>query len=156
MTRRASEVADYCLFLDSDVSDVPADAIKTMLSARRHVVMANCLRQNGQTFDQNAFVLKRRPNFAYLYRAVGSDGTVYPSRRADHRYYVDDLKFLRIAPLDSVGGTLLLIDNDVIRAGVEFTAEPYKYHLETESFAIMARDRGFDVCGMPDVVIRHV
>ncbi len=156
MAQRAAELADYCLFLDADVCAVPPDAIKSMLSARRHVVMANCLKQNGRTFDKNAFVLARRPTFSYLYRAVSSDGTVYPSGRADHRYYVDDLKFLRIAPLDSVGGTLLLIDNEVIRAGVEFTAEPYKYHLETESFAIMARDRGFDVCGMPDVVIRHV
>src|SRR5690606_6801333 len=59
--QKAAELADFCLFLDGDVSEVPADAVKTMLSARRPVVMANCLDQHGKPFDQNAILYAQRP-----------------------------------------------------------------------------------------------
>jgi len=151
---QAAERAEHCLFLDVDVSSVPSDAIQTMLSARRPVVMANCLDEAGEPFDLNAFLYGIRPDFSYLYRYGAMKGLLQPPV-GKRRAYLPDLSYLRITPLDGVGGTLLLVDNAVFRAGVVFPAEPYKLHIETEGFAIMARDHGFEVCGLTDLVVVH-
>jgi hypothetical protein len=38
---------------------------------------------------------------------------------------------------------------------VVFPETPYKYHLETEGFGLMARERGFSVVGMPNLKVVH-
>jgi len=47
----------------------------------------------------------------------------------------------------------MLVDKSVVEAGVRFAAEPYKYHLDAEAFCIAARDKGFEVCALPNVVV---
>lgn len=153
LAQRAMAQAEYCVFVDVDLSELPADAIQTMLAARRPVVMANCLDEKGAVFDQNAFLYGSRLGLRYLYLHGGLKG---PSQRPSGApSYLPALAYLRVAPLDAVGGTLLLVDCAVFRAGVVFPAEPYKLHIETEGFAIMARDHGFEVCGLPDLVVVH-
>jgi hypothetical protein len=154
MAHKAMEIADYCLFLDVDLEQMPADALRTMLSARRPVVMANCLDQHGKAFDQNAFLYVERPDFYYLYRYGALEGLLQPPA-GNRRHYLPDLAYLNVTPLDGVGGTLLLVDCAVFRAGVTFPSEPYKLHIETEGFGLMARDKGFEVCGLPGLVVVH-
>ncbi|SFZ86283.1 Glycosyltransferase sugar-binding region containing DXD motif-containing protein [Devosia enhydra] len=154
MAKRAAEIADYCLFLDVDLTEMPPDGLRTMLAARRPVVMANCLDQEGKVFDQNAFLYVERPDFYYLYRYGALEGLLQPPS-GNRRHYLPDLAYLNITPLDAVGGTMLLVDCDVFRAGVVFPSEPYKLHIETEGFGLMARDHGFEVCGLPGLIVVH-
>lgn len=154
LAQQAAALADHCLFVDVDLSELPPGAIHAMLAARRPVVMANCLDEKGAAFDQNAFLYGMRPNFRYIYRHGGLKGLLQPPA-GRNRHYLTRLGYLRITPLDAVGGTLLLVDCAVFRAGVVFPATPYKLHIETEGFAIMARDHGFEVCGLPDLKVVH-
>lgn len=57
----------------------------------------------------------------------------------------------RLLPVDGVGESFVLIDRTVIEAGVRFPAEPYKLHRGAEAFGIMARDKGFEAAGLPQV-----
>ena len=47
----------------------------------------------------------------------------------------------------------MLINRAVVEAGVRFAETPYKLHLGAEAFAIMARDKGFEACGLTDLVV---
>ena len=76
-----------------------------------------------------------------------------------------------VVPLDSVGGTMLLIRADVHRDGLIFP--PFLYgkrnpliradnflapgegEIETEGLGVMARDMGYECWGMPNLEILH-
>jgi hypothetical protein len=148
------EKADFTLWVDADMQAVPADAIQTLLSARKPVVMANCLHPDGSNCDLNAFVYRGRSQFRGLYKYGGRKGLYQPPYGFD-RGYLPEQTYLRIVPLHGVGGTTLLVDNDVFRAGVRFPEEPFAFHLETEGFGLMARSRGFEVAGLPELVVVH-
>jgi hypothetical protein len=57
--------------------------------------------------------------------------------------------------LDGVGGTMLLIKADLHRQGLVFPVAPYRRRIETEGLAMMARDMGHSVWGMPNLEIMH-
>ncbi|KAI8055922.1 Anp1-domain-containing protein [Syncephalis plumigaleata] len=60
-----------------------------------------------------------------------------------------------LVPLDSVGGTLLLVKAEVHRSGVLFPSMVYKHQIETEGFGLMARDAGYNIYGLPHLKILH-
>ena len=49
----------------------------------------------------------------------------------------------------------LLVKSEVLKQGVHFSEEPYHYHIETEGFSLMAKERGFTVVGMPNLTVVH-
>jgi hypothetical protein len=144
----------YTLWIDADMAEVPPDAIRRLLAARRPVVMANCLYPNGEACDLNAFMYTGKSLFRGLYKFGRKEGLYQPPSGYSRRY-LPDQAFLRITPLHGVGGTTLLVDNEVFRAGVNFPEAPYLYHIETEGFALMARAKGFEVAGLTDLVVTH-
>ena len=151
---KLAEAHEYCFFVDVDLSEIPSSILQEMMATREDVVMANCLDEKGKPFDLNAFFYEQYPTFSYLYRYARKDGLLQPPIGYP-RIYLTDLEYLNIVPLDSVGGTALLIKSQVLREGVHFPETPYKYHIETEGFGLMAREKGFSVVGMPNLKVIH-
>jgi hypothetical protein len=105
-------------------------------------VLPHCvLDYGGVTFDQNAW-------------------------RDKGRLHLDDLRDEGdLVPLDTVGGTMLLIRADLHRDGLIFPPVPYRPghpkarrgegELETEGLGILAGDLGETCWGMPNLEIIH-
>jgi hypothetical protein len=133
---------DWVLWLDVDVIDAPADVLEQLLATGKEIVQPNCvLLPGGPTFDRNAW--------------------------RDHgRLHLDDLRDEGdLVPLDTVGGTMLLVRADLHREGLVFPTFPYgvghplarpgRGEVETEGLGILAHDMGYSCWGMPNLEIRH-
>ena len=59
-------------------------------------------------------------------------------------------------PLDGVGSSFVLLSRGVLEAGVNYAEAPYKLHSGGAALGIMARDRGFEVAGLPQVEVVRV
>ena len=145
--------SDYVLFLDVDLDHVPTDIVQTLLGAEAPVVMANCVDEHDRVFDLNSFFYEHEPTFSYKSKAL-KDGLFQPAAKWP-RMYLSDVAYLNKVPLDCVGGTCLLVEQSVFRSGVRFPEEPFRYHIETEGFSLLARERGFEVLGLPNVKVVH-
>lgn len=139
--------ADYTLLVDGGVIDVPPDALERLLSGRRPVVAANCVNQDGRTADRSLFRYKDGAPFKILYKDGAVSGSL--QRQPVYRKPLAEQTAFSILPLDGVGESFVLVRRDVIEAGVRFAETPYKLHLGGEAFGIMARDKGFEVAGLP-------
>jgi hypothetical protein len=51
---------------------------------------------------------------------------------------------------------MLLVDASLHRGGLRFPELPYRDHIETEGFGLLARDLGVGAIGLPQVEILHV
>ena len=156
---RALGDEDWVLWLDVDVLDYPPDVLDRLLATGKDIVQPHCLhRSGGATFDRNAW-------------------------RDRGRFHLDDLRDEGdLVPLDTVGGTMLLVRADAHRNGLIFP--PFLYgkrsrrirprngfvrrwqigrllageavgEIETEGFGILAHDMGYECWGMPGLEIRH-
>jgi len=142
---RALQDEAWVLWLDSDVSEYPADILQRLLATKKQILQPNCVYDyGGPSFDLNAW--------------------------RDHgRLHMHDLRNEgELVPLDSVGGTMLLVQADLHRDGLVFPAFPYglqnprirstnywQGEIETEGFGIMAADMGVQCWGMPYLEIKH-
>jgi len=142
---RALRDEEWVLWLDSDVCEYPEDILQRLLAAGKDIVQPNCVCEyGGPSFDLNAW--------------------------RDHgRQHLHDLRQEgEVVPLDSVGGTMLLVKADVHRDGLIFPPYPYGLEsprvrtdndwcgeIETEGLGIMAADMGVQCWGMPRLEIRH-
>jgi glycosyltransferase involved in cell wall biosynthesis len=148
---RALVDEDWVLWIDADIMDYPADIVERLLATGKDIVHPHCVIQRPdkekQTHDLNAW--------------------------RDHgRLYMDDLRAEGdLVPLDSVGGTMLLIRADVHRDGLIFPPFPYgrrntlirannffsssEGEIETEGLGVMASDMGYECWGMPNLEILH-
>jgi len=140
---------DWVLWLDVDVVEYPPDLIQRLLAAGKPIVHPHCVtRYGGPTFDRNAWAGKP-PRTMDAMRGEGP-----------------------LVPLDSVGGTCLLVAADLHRDGLVFP--PFLYgrahrsarvpgpwapllpgEIETEGFGLMARDMGAQCWGLPGFEILH-
>jgi glycosyltransferase involved in cell wall biosynthesis len=145
--------SDYVLFLDVDLAHVPTDIVQSLLGAEAPVVMANCVDELDRVFDLNSFFYEHEPTFNYKWKAL-KDGLFQPAAKWP-RMYLSDVAYLNKVPLDCVGGTCLLVEQSVYQSGVRFPEEPFRYHIETEGFSLLARERGFEVLGLPNVKVVH-
>lgn len=145
---RALDDEEWVLWVDVDVASYPPDVVSRMLTTGKSIVHPHCVvAPGGRSFDGNAW------------RDRGA--------RTLH-----DLRGHGLVRLESVGGTMLLIRADIHRDGLVFPAFPYgtrSPHLrpqnavtgrrggevETEGLALMAKDMGHEVWGMPDLEIVH-
>jgi hypothetical protein len=133
---------DWVLWLDVDLTFYPPDIIERLLDVGKNIVQPHCvLDPGGPTFDQNAW-------------------------REKGRYHLDDLRDEgAVVPLDTVGGTMLLIRADLHRDGLIFPPFPYRPghprarggegELETEGLGLMAADMGETCWGLPHLEIIH-
>lgn len=143
--------ADKLLIVDGAVRSIPPDALLQMLAARRPVVCGNVVDAAGRRADPALFRLKDGTHFRILYKLGGTSGEV--RRDPDYRSYLTKQKVFRLLPVDGVGESFVLIERAVVEAGVRFPDTPYKLHRGAEAFGIMARDRGFEAAGLPQLKV---
>ncbi|THD66231.1 MAG: hypothetical protein E7813_13185 [Bradyrhizobium sp.] len=145
---RALQDEQWVLWLDVDIVEYPKDVLEQLLAVNRDIVHPHCVTAfGGDSFDLNAW----------------SDGG---NKR------MSDMRGAGLVRLESVGGTMLLVRADRHRDGLVFP--PFFYgnksrwirdphplattalgEIETEGFAIMAKDMGIECWGLPDLEIRH-
>jgi hypothetical protein len=82
------------------------------------------------------------------------DGLFQPPR-GQSRLYTDALREEPLAPIDSVGGTALLVNADLHREGLIFPPFGYRGYIETEGLAMMAKDMGVTSFALPGLSITH-
>jgi hypothetical protein len=141
---------EWVLWLDVDVIEFPADIIETLISYRRDILQPHCVKQHGgQTFDRNAW----RDHGTLVMHDLRTEGD--------------------IVPIDTVGGTMLLVRADCHRDGLIFP--PFLYgkrnskvrrrddismpdeegEIETEGLGILASDMNLQCWCLPHLEIIH-
>lgn len=144
---------DGCAIVGPSFEAAPDDAVLQLVSARRPVVSGYSIDADGREQNPRGF-LYHANLFKYLFRQGGRDGVV---RDVDsgNRLPLRHSRALTIAPMTSVGADFLYVDRAVIDAGVRFPkpGAPYKLHTGSTGFALMARDRGFEVCALPNLEV---
>lgn len=141
---------DWVLWLDVDVIDYPADIIEKLLSYKKDIIMPHCVHEHSrETFDQNVWRDKGRLSIMDM----RGDG--------------------EILPVDTAGGTMLMVRADCHRDGLVFP--PFLYgkrsdkirplgkgivadsegEIETEGFGIMAADMNLQCWVLPGLEVSH-
>jgi hypothetical protein len=150
LLQRALRDETWVLWIDADVVRYPADVIEQLLAAKKDIVVPHCLGPNGRTFDLNTF--RSVPDADLSSHVV--DGILQPPRGVG-RLYLEDLRDEALAPVDGVGGTMLLVRADHHRDGLIFPAYSHRLHIETEGLAMMAADMGLRCWALPRLEIIH-
>lgn len=151
-----NEDDDWVLWLDADVCDFPANIVTKLLAAKGKIVTPNCVKTHGGTsFDKNNFIDRILAKDYRYFRNV-KDGLYQPPPSISSRYHLSDLRHLPKVQLDAVGGTMLLVDASLHRAGLVFPEQPYEDLIETEAFGVLANHCGLKPIGLPSLEIRHV
>lgn len=146
----------WALWLDVDVCDFDPDILNRLMSEREKVVTPDCVHEWGEeSYDMNAFVEDTSIKDYQFYKHV-KDGLYMPPSNSDRRRHLSGLRCLDRVPLNSVGGTMLLVHGSVHRSGIWFPETPYDHLLETEGFGRMCLDFGVTPIGLPNLQIRHV
>jgi hypothetical protein len=140
-----------CVMLDGRVTAMPAGTLEAMVAANRPLVTVEVVDGEGRDRNQ-ATMLYTKDIFKSLYRAGGRDGDAQLPVSGSARPLVD-FRYLTVAPVTVVGADLLLVQPQVIAEGVRFQDKAYKTHTGSRAFALMARDRGFEVAALPNVTV---
>jgi hypothetical protein len=154
LLRRALGDEDWVLWIDADIVAFAPDILSRLLDESARIVQPNCvLAPGGPSFDTNAWIAERALPPREIWRHVV--GGLYQPPRHHHRLYLSDLRYRERVALDSVGGTMLLVDANLHRAGLVFPTAPDRALIETEAFAARARAHGIVPIGLPNVEIMH-
>jgi hypothetical protein len=147
---------DWALWIDVDVWSFPADIVAQLLAVKARIVTPNCvLKPGGPSYDLNSFFSKPVGRNHQYYRMI-KDGLFQPPSDYPFRLKLSDLRHSDRVPLDSVGGTMLLVDAALHRGGLRFPELPYDDLIETEGFGRLAKHCGITPIGLPRVEILHV
>ena len=149
----ACRAADWVLFVDSRVTDIPPDALKAMLSANKPIVALAATDATGGAADRSVFRYNRAGGIRLVYKIRGDDGLADAAK--GQREFLGELKAFAQVPLDGVGHSFVLVRRDVLNAGVRFAETPYHLHLGGEGFALMARHEGFEAAGLTGLEVRR-
>jgi mannosyltransferase OCH1-like enzyme/UDP:flavonoid glycosyltransferase YjiC (YdhE family) len=151
---RALTDEDWVLWIDADVEHWPNDVIEQLLATGKDIVVPNCLQvSTGRTFDYNTF--KFKPEAGNLDWSLYILNGIFLPPHGFGRDYLSDLREHDLIQVDAVGGTMLLVRADLHREGLIFPTTPYKYHIETEGLAMLAKDMGYQAWGLPNLEIWH-
>ncbi|HEY5225673.1 MAG TPA: glycosyltransferase [Methylovirgula sp.] len=154
LIRKALKDEDRVLWIDADIIAFPADALEQLLATGARIAHPNAVRAyGGPSMDLNCWVIERHLNDAAMAAWI-RDG-LYQPPAGRQRLYLSDLRYRDAVALDSVGGTMLLVDAELHRAGLVFPARPYRHLIETEAFAAAAHDLGIEMIGLPNLEILH-
>ena len=142
----------WVLWIDGDVTSWSPDILSQLLAYKRDIIVPHCIDENGKTFDLNTFIYddKGKKNW----RTYIKDDLLQPPLGYG-RKYLSDFPHYELVALDSVGGTMLLVNAEVHHKGVIFPTEPFHHHIETEAFAFLARSYGYSCWGAPQLSIIH-
>jgi hypothetical protein len=145
---------DWVLWLDADMVALPADLLQRLFAAKGRIVTPNCVRRpGGPSFDLNSYIEEAPPSLLQLGRYL-VDGLYQPPAGLS-RVYLSELRYRERVRLHSVGGTVLLVDAALHRAGLGFPEQPYRQLIETEAFARLASELGMESVGLPRLEVLH-
>jgi hypothetical protein len=143
----------WVLWLDVDIRDFESEVLKRLLEAREKIIIPNCvIEYGGLSCDRSSFLEIKKPGRSGYYQHM-SAGIFQPPANYWPRRHFDDLRYLPRVPLHGVGATMLLVQADIHRAGVNFPELPYKDLIDTEAFGYLARDVGLIPIGLPNTEI---
>lgn len=154
---------DYVFWLDVDVTGFPSTILQDLLAVGRPIVAPHVL-IGDVTYDKNSW----RERFPHKTES-GIAAVYFETYKVQESGYRDHMDFLLKAAkkrgiqdwryavkLDGVGTAALLVDAKLHReAGLLFPEIPYKHRLESEGFGLLARDHGFQACGLPLYKVHH-
>lgn len=151
---RALGHEDWVLWLDADIIQFPPDLIADLRAVGAPVVHPHCVQTpGGPSFDQNAWINEN--TLSPEQRAPFCKDGLYQPPVGFHRLYLSDLRYHEQVHLHSVGGTALLVDARIHRAGIHFPTRPEAGLIETEAFAARVRAQGWPIVGLPNYEVRH-
>jgi hypothetical protein len=154
LVKQALQYEDWVLWVDADVIGFPDDILTTLLSTGARIVHPNAVRfPGGPSMDLNAWTVERWVSPGEMVAWIRDD--LYQPPMGFRRLYLSDLRYRNAVPLHSVGGTMLLVDADLHRAGLLFPETPYRHLIETEGFGMAACDIGIFPVGLPNVEVIH-
>lgn len=154
LVRQALQDEDWVLWIDADIIRFPDDILATLLATGARIVHPNGVRiPGGVSMDLNAWTIERQLSHEAIAPWI-SDGLLQPPM-GHARLYLSDQRYRDVVALHSVGGTMLLVDANLHRAGLLFPEKPYRYLIETEAFAAAACDLGIVPVGLPNVEVVH-
>ena len=147
---------DWAMWIDIDMWKFPSDIFAQLRRTGARIVTPNAVHvPGGSSFDLNSFV-QQQVQRDYRYFRDHLHGLYQPPMGTWGRLYLSDLRYLERVELHGVGGTMLLVDAALHRAGLRFPERPYRNLIETEGFAALARDVGIIPIGLPKVEVLHV
>jgi hypothetical protein len=154
LLKKALGREDWVLWLDADIIEFPPTLIADLLAVGAPVVHPNCvLRRDGPSFDLNAWISER--TLSPEEKAPFMQDGLYQPPMGFHRLYLSDLRYRDRIPLHSVGGTTLLVDARLHRAGYTFPATPRDGLIETEAFAANLQTSHIPIIGLPNYEVQH-
>lgn len=144
--------ASWVLWIDADMIWWPVDILRSLLAVGADVVTPHCtMPDNTRSLDLNSFAflpgLRDRPKDL-------RDG-IYQPPAGGCRRYLQDFSHRDQVELDSVGGTMLLVNAEAHRNGLVFPPCPFEGYIETEGLARMAKAMGLRCIGLPKVRVVH-
>jgi hypothetical protein len=144
----------WVLWLDVDLVDYSTDILRRLLASGKDVVQPDCVVRPGTLADPQGMG-------SFDLNAWSDNGL----------HHLHDLRGgEELVPLDSVGGTMLLVRADRHRDGLIFPCYPYGVQslrvrprgmndwygeIETEGAGVMAADMGIQCWGMPNLRTIH-
>lgn len=168
---RTLDSEEHVIWLDADVYWLPAGIIQKMIqqsimgpgtySWQTGIITARCVQADNSNYDRNAWLGPRlEPSAAQLYQAHDSNAFV-PQPTQETNFMDQLVKGTRdddLVPLDSVGGTILYMNSESIRQGLNF---PTYYvvgtkwnstegwdGIETEGVCYIAKTLGYGCYGL--------
>ena len=135
----------------SDTARIVEVAHGDLTPARLAQVDAIFFEASGRSFPSagEAAAFRERWPGRYL------EGGLYQPPSGLGRVYLSELRYRQRVRLQSVGGTVLLVDAGLHRAGLLFPERPYRHLIETEAFAKLAGELGVESLGLPWLEVLH-
>jgi len=152
----------WVLWLDTDVIKYDPNILEDLMGLNKDVVVPNCLWDMGNwdfwAFDRNSWA--ETEESLKLLSTLDPDYILVEGYHEfpTHRLHLADMPThlgKAYVPLDGVGATFLLVKAGVHREGAVFPTFPVENAIETEGFAKMAKKMGFEVVGVPGMVVFH-
>lgn len=176
---RTLDSEEHVIWMDADVYWLPAGIIQKMIqqsymisgtsSCQTGIITARCVQAGNSNYDRNAWLGPRlEPSAAQLYPARASDAFV-PQPTQETKFMdqlVKDTGDDDLVSLDSVGGTILYMNSESIRQGLNFptyyavgtkwnSTEGYD-GIETEGVCYIAKTLGYGCYGLGGTwVVKH-
>ncbi|OZJ06267.1 hypothetical protein BZG36_00822 [Bifiguratus adelaidae] len=154
---------DWVVWFDVNMVKVPSTALQDLIGLNVDIVTPNVFvpkstnvlwgfdRRNWQETDESRLLQMDLIESIPLFEGFWE--------QTNHRLLMVDmptnLGSLKKIPLDGVGASFTLVRADVHRAGVNFPAYVYKHCLDSEGFALMAKDVGYQAWGLPGYIVYH-
>mmetsp|Transcript_15703 Transcript_15703/g.31244 ORF Transcript_15703/g.31244 Transcript_15703/m.31244 type:complete len:303 (+) Transcript_15703:98-1006(+) len=153
---------EFAIWIDSDLGFIDPKTMRVLELSGEAIAVPRCANADGRgAYDLNSF--QETEESLGVLRAMKKDEPVFEGYRDIGRLHMDDLAKEGAGlgldykvPLHGIGGTIIFTKTEIYRRGVRFATELVNGHyLETEGFAQVAINEGFNVVGLPNLVVTH-